>query len=106
VYTGNQLPQILSFPKTQTTPEQKTVAIRYLITRLTTYPLNDKDRDKEYNTIKHILHTNKFNLNILDTFIKKTKSTKKQNNNIRHSKPHTTLNQDEMGDIYICRKTY
>jgi len=39
--------------------EQKLGAIRYLVNRLSTYPINETNRRKEYNTIKEILHNNK-----------------------------------------------
>ena len=77
MYTGNQPSQISSSPKIQTTPpEQRAATIRYLKTRLTIYPLDDKDKETEYNTIKQILHNNKFNPNIMDTFIEKQTTQK------------------------------
>ena len=40
-------------------PEQKLAAIRYMVNRLSTYPINETNKRKEYDTIKQILHNNK-----------------------------------------------
>ena len=50
-------------------PEHKQAAIKYLVNRLITYPLNDTNKETEYNTIKQILINNKYNSNILDKTI-------------------------------------
>ena len=55
-------------------PEQKFSAIRYLTHRLINYPISNANKEKEYNTIKQILHTNKYNTHHLHIITKlKTK---------------------------------
>ena len=44
----------------------KISAIKYLVNRLTNYPLSDTHKYTEYSTIKHILHDNKYNPTIRD----------------------------------------
>lgn len=46
--------------------EHKISAIKYLVNRLTNYPLSDTHKYTEYSTIKHILHNNKYNYTIID----------------------------------------
>jgi len=40
-------------------PEQKLAAVKYLVNRLSAYPINKTNERKEYDTIKQILHNNK-----------------------------------------------
>jgi len=40
-------------------PEQKLAAIRYLVNRLSTYPINETNRRQKYDTINQILCNNK-----------------------------------------------
>jgi hypothetical protein len=48
------------------TPEHKSAAARYLTNRLSTYPMNNAEKEKENNTIKQILHNNKYDTAILN----------------------------------------
>ena len=54
-------------------PEQKFAAFRYIIHRLTNYSTNNENKGKEYDTIIHILHTNKFNTHHLNNIVSKLK---------------------------------
>jgi hypothetical protein len=44
--------------------EHKTSAIRYLVNRMETYPIGQKNKIQESQTIQHVLQTNKYNPNI------------------------------------------
>jgi hypothetical protein len=46
-------------------PEHKISAINYLSNPLLSYPLKDTDKKQEYETIKCILHNNKYDPHIL-----------------------------------------
>ena len=72
-------------------PEHKQAAIRYLANQLVTYPLNNMNKEKEYDNIKQILINNKYDTQILNRTIKtlNTKTT------TRHNSP-TTLTQPKM----------
>jgi hypothetical protein len=50
-------------------PEHRMAAVRYLANLMLTYPMNDTNKKKEYNTIKQILHNNKYDAKILDKII-------------------------------------
>ena len=58
-------------------PEQKLSAIRYLTNRLSTYPMNEKNKRKEYDTLKQILYNNKYGTRILND-ITRTNAVKEQ----------------------------
>ena len=47
-------------------PEHELAAIKYLVNRLTTYPICEINKRKEYDTIKQILYNNKYDVKILD----------------------------------------
>jgi len=47
-------------------PEQKLAGIRYMVSHLSTYPINEIYKEKEYDTIKQILYNNKYDVKILD----------------------------------------
>ena len=47
-------------------PEHKMSAINYLTNRLITQPLNDIDKNKEHDTIRRILHNDKYDPQLLD----------------------------------------
>jgi len=47
-------------------PEQKLAAVRYLVNRLATHPINETSKTLECNTIKQILHNNKYDVEILN----------------------------------------
>ena len=66
-----------------TPPEQKLSAINYLTNRLLTYSLN-VNRNKEHETIRHILHTNKYDPQLMAKNISTT--------NIKLQTTHTTQN--------------
>jgi hypothetical protein len=53
-------------------PEQKLAAIRYLVNRLSTYTINVTNKRQQYDTIKQILHNNKYNVKILNRINSKT----------------------------------
>jgi hypothetical protein len=40
-------------------PEQNLAVIRYLVHSLSTYPINETNKRKQYDTIKQILHCSK-----------------------------------------------
>ena len=52
-------------------PEHKQAVVRFLSTewRLITYPLDNTDKEAEYNAIKQILINNKYNMKVLDKTI-------------------------------------
>ena len=55
VYRKSAVTDII-IPKDSNHPlEHKRAAIRYLANRLTTYPLSNTNKEKEYDTIKQIL---------------------------------------------------
>ena len=47
-------------------PEQKLAAVRYLINRLLSYPMNGAKKREEYDTVRQILHNNKYDVKILN----------------------------------------
>jgi len=50
-----------------TPPEHKLAAVKYLTNRLSTYPMKNAVKEKENNTIKQILHNNKYDMAILNS---------------------------------------
>jgi hypothetical protein len=52
--------------------------INYLLNRINTYPITKEGKQTEINTIKSILHNNKYDINISDKLTQK-KQKKKQN---------------------------
>jgi len=59
-------------------PEQNLAAVRYLVNHLSTYPINETNKRQEYDTIKQILHNNKYDVKILNRINGKT-DTKTRN---------------------------
>jgi len=63
--------------------EHKFAAVRHLTNRLTTYTMNNTDKEKRENTIKQILYNNKYDTSISNKFIpiynKKTRKKKRKN---------------------------
>jgi hypothetical protein len=53
--TNHIIPKDLCHP-----PEHKLSAIRFLTNRMKKYPLSDPKKEKEYNTIQHILQANQY----------------------------------------------
>jgi hypothetical protein len=53
-------------------PEQKLAAVRYLVNRLSTYPINETNKRQEYYTIKQILNNNEYDVKILNRINGKT----------------------------------
>ena len=84
-------------------PEQKLAAVRYFANRLATYPLNETNKKKEYNTVKEILLNNKYDTQILDKI-----STRNNTKTTTQNKTHTTLTQSKTKwatFIYVGRQT-
>jgi hypothetical protein len=54
----------------------KMSGINYLMNRLHTYPITDEAKNTEMNTIKHMLHSNEYDQNIIEKL-----STQKENEN-------------------------
>jgi len=48
-------------------PEHKLAAVKYLTNQLSTYPMKNAVKEKENNTIKQILHNNKYDMAILNS---------------------------------------
>ena len=59
--TDHVIPHVSNHPL-----EHKMSAINYLTNRLITYPLNDIDKNKEHETVRHILHNDKCDPQLLD----------------------------------------
>jgi predicted ATPase len=59
--------------------KHKHAAIRYLVNSMNTYELNPTNNDTENNTIKHILHRNKYDSFIVKQF-RKTKRKEQTHN--------------------------
>jgi hypothetical protein len=57
--------------------EHKHAAIRHMINRMNTYKLNKEYKERERNTIKHIISKNKFDTTLIDKFTN-TKRKEKQ----------------------------
>jgi len=53
-------------------PEHKHAAIRYMLNRMNNYQLNKSSKEQEYNTIKQIMHNNKYDPSILNNNKNKT----------------------------------
>ena len=69
----------------QTTPQEKTVCCQ-LPNWLLTYPLNDVNRNKEHETIRHILYTNKYDPQLLTKTVS-TINTKLQTTHATQNSP-------------------
>jgi len=52
-------------------PEQKLAAVRYLVNRLSTYPINETNKRQEYDAIKQMLHSDKYDVKILNRINRK-----------------------------------
>jgi len=76
-------------------PEQKLATIKYLVNRLSAYPINETNKGKEYGTIKQILHNNKQDVKILNrincTTDKKHAVKSKQNRSNLHMRVGTLI---------------
>ena len=59
--TDHIIPQDSNHP-----PEHKMSAINYLTNRIISYPLNETDKNQEYETIKYILHNKTYDTQILE----------------------------------------
>ena len=79
-------------------PEQKLAAIRCLIICLSTYPMNETNKRKEYDIIKQILCNNKYDVKILNE-ITHTTDTQTQNEIKTHKK------KGGGGQIHVCWMT-
>jgi len=71
--------------------EQNTVAYRYYINRMITFPMNKENKRKEWNTICRITHNNNFYINITKEFKNRIEQNKahlkpKDNKNGPHSR--------------------
>ena len=60
-------------------PEHNGSALNYLSHRLISNPLQDTDKQREYETIKNILHNNEYDPHTLDTSIKQQQLDYKHN---------------------------
>ena len=69
-------------------PEHNRSALNYLSHRLISYPLQDTDKQREYETIKNILHNN-------SRHIHKTTTTRLQTQQITHT-PSQTQHEGEI----------
>jgi hypothetical protein len=65
-------------------PEQKLAAIKYLVPRLSTCPINKINKKIEHDTIKRTIRNNKYNVNILSRI--------NRINDIKTNKQTTTKN--------------
>ena len=89
IFTENLLPLTSSSQKIQTIlPNINKQQLYILSTDVTTYPLNNMDKEKEYDTIKQILINNNYDMKILD----KTIQTIIANPTTQHNSP-TTITQ-------------
>jgi hypothetical protein len=67
-------------------------AINYITNRFISYPLNEIDRNREYKTIQHILHNNKYNPQLLDEFISIRHTTLQTKHEIHTTPPKQKKN--------------
>jgi hypothetical protein len=65
--------------------EHKLSGINYLLNRLHTYPVTEKPKDVEKNTIKTILHNNKYDINLIRKIPQKRQ---RQRQNIHDDSQH------------------
>jgi len=75
--------------------EQKMAAIRYFANRIHTYNLNHPQKQKEIDTVKQIIHNNKYNTSILNRVGKNAKQRQR----------HEHANQKWVKFTYIGRET-
>jgi hypothetical protein len=87
---------ILSQTFHATLQEPKLAAVRYLTKHLSTYRTNNIEEEKEHDTVKQILHNNKYDTDILN----KISRTKKKRKRTKEEKI-----ANKMGKIYVFWKT-
>jgi hypothetical protein len=56
--------------------EQKLAAIRYYVNRIDTYDIDYENRQKEIDTMKQIIHNNKYDTSILNIFHRNRKENR------------------------------